>query len=36
MAKIEKSILINAPVEKVFEFMSKPIGHKLSEPKFCQ
>jgi uncharacterized membrane protein len=24
MAKIEKSILINAPVEKVFEFMSKP------------
>jgi uncharacterized membrane protein len=24
MAKIEKSISINAPVEKVFEFMSKP------------
>ncbi len=24
MAKIEKSILINAPVEKVFEFMSHP------------
>lgn len=24
MAKIEKSTLINAPVEKVFEFMSKP------------
>jgi uncharacterized membrane protein len=24
MAKIEKTILINAPVERVFEFMSKP------------
>ncbi|GAB4430594.1 MAG: hypothetical protein Kow002_18980 [Anaerolineales bacterium] len=24
MAKIEKSLLINAPVEKVFDFMAKP------------
>lgn len=24
MSKIEKSLLINAPVEKVFDFMSKP------------